>query len=335
MATSNVFIKKAFSSNKKIPTGFIPDPPDKRDYKFSELMKSQGNMKTVDKKVKKAVSKTRGIYRKEGYGSEVEEVIIKEEVPTKDFITSAPLKVDYTPNLSTVKDQGNRPTCVGFAAAAMKEYQEKLEHLEEIKEGKKGDPNKVYDYSEEWIYDNCKKIDGSNGRWEGTYIRAAMKVLKKIGVPTENAWPYQKKSGVDIGKPASWSEMIARWAVIGSYWRVDTLEEIKAALIDGPVIIGGPVFIEWASPVNGIIKYPSNPKQNYGGHAVVAVGYDDNRKLLKFKNSWSKFWGDRGYGYMSYRNIRDFRWSGWTARDITVTKGMLKGEGDRLTPLKW
>ncbi len=37
---------------------------------------------------------------------------------------------------------------------------------------------------------------------------------------------------------------------------------------------------------------------NYGGHAVTIVGY--NNKGFIFKNSWGKDWGDSGYGFISF-----------------------------------
>ena len=37
-----------------------------------------------------------------------------------------------------------------------------------------------------------------------------------------------------------------------------------------------------------------------GGHALCLVGYNDERRELKFINSWGKDWGDHGYGYMPY-----------------------------------
>jgi C1A family cysteine protease len=332
MSNENVFLKKAFASGQLF-TGFLEDPPDPRDYKFSDIMKKQGTLKTVKKKVKKLVSQERGSYRKAGYGKILKNVTVLEDVPTKILSSISPLKVDHSTVMSSVKNQGTRPTCVGFAGAAMKEFQEKVEHEKEIKEGKQGHTDKVYDYSEQWLYQNCKKIDGL-GRGGGTYIRAVMKVMNKIGVPTESAWPYTHK-GIDIGKPKFWAELIARWAVIGSYWLVTNLTEMKAALVDGPVIIGGPIHGEWAMPVHGVIKYPADPGTTYGGHAICAVGYDDEKQQIKIKNSWSRFWGDRGYGYIPYKVIEDFGWGGWAARDISVTKEMLKGPGEELTPLVW
>jgi C1A family cysteine protease len=328
MSNENKLLKEAFASGKLF-TGFIEDPPDPRDYKFSDVMKKQGLMKTVKRKVKRYVPAKRGSYRKPGKHYVLETVTIKETVPTRALSTSSPFSVDHSINMSPVKNQGRRGTCVGFAGVAMKEFQEKTEHESEVEAGKKYDREKEYDYSEQWLYQNCKKIDGWKGG--GTYVRVAMKVLNKIGVPTEKAWPYTDR-GIDVGKPESWAEMVARWAVIGSYWRCVNLVEMKTALIDGPIVIGGPVFVEWYEPINGVIGYPSDPNKRYGAHAICAVGYDDEKQLLKFKNSWGTTWGDNGYGYLPYSTITDFGWYGWAARDISVTKEMLKGPGEELTP---
>lgn len=46
-------------------------------------------------------------------------------------------------------------------------------------------------------------------------------------------------------------------------------------------------------------------------------------------------WGDAGYGYLSYDYINKYLWSCWAARDISVTKEMLKSKGNDLTPLEW
>ena len=52
-----------------------------------------------------------------------------------------------------------------------------------------------------------------------------------------------------------------------------------------------------------------------GGHAVVAVGYDDKKEIrnaytdkptagaLLIRNSWGKGWGDSGYGWLPYEYV--------------------------------
>jgi len=233
-----------------------------------------------------------------------------------------PVRVDHTKDMSPVKDQGFLGSCVGFAVSAMKECQEKKEHEEEMAKGKPG-RKKLYDYSESWVYWNAKKIDPWPGE-EGTSIRYAMKVLQKIGVPTEKGWPY--KDVGDVGKPEKWATMVARWALIDSYWRIETLDELKIALKDGPVPIGIPCFYEiFFVGSDGYVPYPENPYDVWGGHAVCAVAYNDKSGLIKFKNSWGKDWGADGYGYLPYLYVEDFLWDAWASKDISVTKNMLKG----------
>jgi C1A family cysteine protease len=36
------------------------------------------------------------------------------------------------------------------------------------------------------------------------------------------------------------------------------------------------------------------------GHEVIVIGYDNNQKLLKIRNSWSANMGDNGDYYMTY-----------------------------------
>ena len=239
-------------------------------------------------------------------------------------LSALPPSIDRTQEMSPVKDQGYLGSCVGFAVTAMKEWQEQHEHEEEVAEGKRDTrKGKAYDLSESWVYWNAKKIDSWPNE-EGTSIRYAMKVLNKIGVPTEKAWPYDD---VDFGKPKRWANMVARWALIDTYWRISTLEELKMALTDGPVPIGIPCFYElFFVGSDGMIPYPDNPDNVYGGHAVCAVGFDDKTQLVKFKNSWGESWGDHGYGYISYDYVRNFLWDAWVSKDLSVTREMLKGE---------
>jgi C1A family cysteine protease len=231
-------------------------------------------------------------------------------------------RVDHTVEMSPVKNQGQLGSCVGFATAGFKEWQEQKEHAQEVADGKKNHRDeKYYDLSEAWIYWMCKKID----QWpnsEGTSIRCAMKVLNKIGVPVEKAWPYDDKV---YGEPKSWANMVAVWSLVGSYYRLKNLTEIKTALNDSPVVAGMGCFEEmYYVGKDGVIPYPKNPMACLGGHAICLVGYNDDTELIKFKNSWGN-WGDKGYGYFSYKYAEHFIWDAWVAKDLSVTKEMLKG----------
>lgn len=239
---------------------------------------------------------------------------------------SLPTFIDHSIIMSPVKYQGNLGSCVGFSVTAAKEWEEQNEYNTEKKEGNKYKrTDQDYNLSEQWLYWNCKKIDPWPNE-EGTNFRSAMKVLQKIGIPTEEAWPYTDDP-INIGKPQSWAHLIARWCTIGSYWSIETLEELKQALVDGPVVFGIPCFEEiFDPPADGYVAMPSNPRINYGYHAVCGVGYDDEKKIVKFKNSWSQFWGERGYGKLPYEFIDKYMTDAWVMKDIRVTPEMLKGK---------
>lgn len=258
----------------------------------------------------------------------------KDPRDSRDYLFESiqPLKhssVNWQSTMSPIKDQGRLGSCVGFAVAAMKEWQEQREHEQEVIEGKRDHRDeKHYDLSEQWIYYMSKKIDPWPGQ-EGTSIRCAMKVLQRIGVPCEDAWPY---SDVKVGKPKKWANLVARWSLIDSYQRINNLQELKTALQLGPVVIGVPCFEEiFYVESDGIIQYPKNPDVIYGGHAICAVGYNDKSGYVQFKNSWSDSWGRRGYGFLPYKYIEDFLWDAWSCKDLGVTTEMLKGTRELIT----
>ena len=229
-----------------------------------------------------------------------------------------PLSIDWSARMSLVKDQGALGSCVGFAVAAMKEFQEQSEYLDELAHGNRYRREQDhYDLSEAWIYWKSKEIDPWPDE-EGTSIRCAMKILNTIGVPCERAYPY---NDAYKGRPAYWASLIARWGLIASYWRIETLAELKQELMNGPVVIGIECFEDIFYPdQNGKVKYPQNPDACIGGHAICIVGYNDSTQLVCFKNSWSTSWGKNGYGYLSYDYIRDFMLDAWVAKDLRVTR---------------
>lgn len=59
----------------------------------------------------------------------------------------------------------------------------------------------------------------------------------------------------------------------------------------------------------GEIPFPGAGDRLEGGHAVVTVGYDDNRRIgkdtgaLLIRNSWGSGWGEGGYGWLPYSYV--------------------------------
>ena len=219
-----------------------------------------------------------------------------------------PKEFDHTPNMTPVKDQGTLGSCVAFSTAALKEWQEWQEYLKESPDC----DNKFSDLSEQWIYHKCKELDDIPS--EGTTIRTALKVLKNYGVPPERYWTYNPHKK---GEPEEEADKIAKYTRIGDFFRIKNLKELKIALLHTPVPMGVVVQPNFYTANNGVISVPSVDKRK-GGHAICAVGFDDDKQLIKFKNSWSKNWGDKGYGYITYNYFKRYCMAAWAVKDIHV-----------------
>lgn len=63
---------------------------------------------------------------------------------------------------------------------------------------------------------------------------------------------------------------------------------------------------------------PREGEKILGGHAVMAVGYDDRRQWFVVRNSWGKTWGDEGYFYMPYEFMQNTNYASdfWTVRQV-------------------
>jgi hypothetical protein len=53
-----------------------------------------------------------------------------------------------------------------------------------------------------------------------------------------------------------------------------------------------------------------------GGHTVLLTGYDQEKKLFTFKNSWGESWGQGGYGQLSYEYFKDWTYGEWFVLDL-------------------
>ena len=87
------------------------------------------------------------------------------------------------------------------------------------------------------------------------------------------------------------------------------LHQLQGCLAAGlPIVFGFSVYESFMSPevaATGEVPLPPRGEQLIGGHAVVAVGYDDAMQRFIVRNSWGKKWGKKGYCTMPYGYLTD------------------------------
>ncbi|MGZ4123276.1 MAG: C1 family peptidase [Tumebacillaceae bacterium] len=208
-----------------------------------------------------------------------------------------PASVDLRAQCSPIVDQGQLGSCTANAiASGLREYL-LLQSGQELTR-----------LSRLFLYWHEREIEHTVNEDSGAMIRDGMKVLQKLGVCPEVDYPYEISHFTD--RPSPQAEQDALTNRISEYHRVTNLNLLKAALASGlPVVLGFSVYESFESAETaktGIVTIPDpSMEQLLGGHAVLAVGYDDAKQQVIVRNSWGTTWGDQGYCYFPYELFQD------------------------------
>jgi C1A family cysteine protease len=262
---------------KVVGTGWLPPRPDMRDY-------------TLEHKEIKKITKQLGLM---------------------DDPISLPSSVDLKKWCSPVEDQLRLGSCTAQAGMGI------IEYLERRAYGRHIDGSRLFLYK---ATRNLMQLTGDTG----ASIRATMGALALCGVPGEKYWPYTDDSDEFDKEPPAFIYSVADNYEAIKYFSFDSLganakpetvlENVKKFLAAGiPIIFGFYGFPSFdKADVKGGIPFPCEGESAQWGHALVAVGYDDGKKIkntqcdnetkgsLLIRNSWSTAWGEDGYGWLPY-----------------------------------
>ncbi|MFZ0708422.1 MAG: C1 family peptidase [Terrimicrobiaceae bacterium] len=215
-----------------------------------------------------------------------------------------PPKVDLSAGCSPVEDQGRLGSCTANALVGNLEFlQMKAGHA-------------VTDLSRLFIYYNERAMEGTINEDAGAMIRDGVKSLVKLGVCTEKKWPYDIAKFTVKPTPACYRQ--AKGKQVTSYHRIISLLQMRQCLAEGyPFVFGFSVYEGFESEEvakTGTLNLPKPGEKQLGGHAVLAVGYDDSTKRVLVRNSWGADWGVNGYftipyDYISNSNLADDLWT--------------------------
>jgi len=194
---------------------------------------------------------------------------------------------DFSSSMNPIRDQASEGSPVAFTVAAALENS--LFQNDNIK----------VSISPRYIYNS---INYKNG--QGAFFVDAFNFLSKTGAIEESSWPYK---GGEFSKDPPASVANAKHYKISKYKTVKLdINSFKSILLTNNCIIVGIIaYNTIVESKDGVYQTPKSNDQIIGGHGVCIVGYDDTKKLLKFRNSWGVSWGDKGYGYIKYDDINE------------------------------
>jgi C1A family cysteine protease len=219
-----------------------------------------------------------------------------------------PPSVDLRPHCPPVYDQGQLGCCTGNAIAGAVQFDREKQKLT---------PDFVP--SRLFIYYNERVIEGTVATDSGAQIRDGIKSIDKRGVPSETDWPYDIKKFAEKPPAKAYADALKDKAV--QYTRLSQLlSQMKGCLASGyPFVYGFTVYASFESEQvakTGVVPMPKPSESVVGGHAVLAVGYDDSEQRFIVRNSWGDSWGMHGYFTIPYTYLIDTHLAGdfWTVR---------------------
>jgi hypothetical protein len=159
----------------------------------------------------------------------------------------------------------------------------------------------VDSFSENWIYNLARWMEGTLSQDAGLSNDDALTMVAKFGILLEKYWPF--KNVLDTAAPSSvrQAEAIKYPNFLGV--RVDGgIDGIRSAMAAGhPVVLGGPFFQEWEdAPATGILPIPTPQSVIAGGHDWLGLDYDDATRLIYAQNSWGIGYAKGGRFYVPY-----------------------------------
>ena len=236
----------------------------------------------------------------------------------RDYVFTAPVaalealppRADLRPGCPPVYAQGDLGSCTAQAIAAALEFGQS-------KQGQRDrfTPSRLFIYYNERVIENTIDEDS------GAMLRDGIKSVSKQGAPHETLWPYRIPKFRTKPSAAAYRDAGKHQALL--YQRVPrTLDQFRGCLAAGyPFVFGFSAYESFESPSvakTGNMPMPHPTEELIGGHAVLAVGYDDGRNRFLARNSWGARWGLSGYFTLPYDYLLDENLSDdfWTIRLI-------------------
>jgi C1A family cysteine protease len=234
-----------------------------------------------------------------------------------------PATSDLSQYVTRCEDQGQTQDCVGYAWS----YASEILWQRTLGKSKQLDPRFI----------------ATQARWfenrppdTATSIRSGASALRTFGAPPivfsstpfSEARQFSYASNYKISAYWNCNVVVNEWGAVDSML---TLNQVRVLLSAGcPAAFGFYVFDEAWTSGDGIIHYPADSTLIRGGHAVCAIGHDDNMNCgasgqgaLRIINSWGTAWGQQGLGWLPYKYWQSaLAWDAFAATTGTWTEDL-------------
>ena len=225
------------------------------------------------------------------------------------FLSDLPPATDLRPQCPAVYDQGMLGSCTANAIGGAVEFDRIKQKLADFV------PSRLF------IYYNERVIEGTVGSDSGAQLRDGIKSVASQGACPEPEWPYDIAKFTQ--KPPAKAYADAKTDRAVSYQSlIQDLNQMKGCLASGyPFVFGFTVYESFESMEvarSGHAPLPAPSERAIGGHAVMAVGYEDAHQRFLVRNSWGPGWGVEGYFTLPYAYLIQSSLSSdfWTIRIV-------------------
>jgi hypothetical protein len=226
---------------------------------------------------------------------EVIEANLSERSPLA-FEQVLPPEVDISDLFPIPGNQGIQGSCVGWAVAYLRSKHEGIFRDWDFRTHQQI-------LSPAYIFN---QISNENGT--GSHISDALDLLVHQGVSTLASFPYSQFDFRTQPNVAHRGEAVE--FRIGSWNTFRGIDAMRQHLHEkNGIVVGVNIFpgFDAISRANPVFDTVIPGERHRGGHAVVLVGYCDEKQAFKFLNSWGASWGIDGFGWISYELLSDSR----------------------------
>lgn len=240
-----------------------------------------------------------------------------EDIP--DDLAARPFQLTFAPRylppgvdlrrwMSPVEDAG----VLGASSAAA--LAGAIEYLVLRSTGRHVDVSRLFIYyHQRLLHDQVRQDIGGS-------LRDGVRVLTRLGVPLEAAWPYALDLFA-VQPPEPVYHAAHRHRIV-DYEQVPLhAVPLRGCLAGGmPIAVGLRIASSFLDVCpDGRVQRPSPQEPLVGRHALLLVGYSDRHQCFIARNTWGPGWGAAGYCYLPYDYVLEpaLAQAGWALRTCT------------------